>query len=126
MKFLYNVDILSMLTALTYHYLCFYFVLSAFKDNISILRLSNSSRIIAFYHLIRVRLNNPTILLDAIIVVIAILILKKNYTLIDFVKTIALYGLILIVSKAFEMYPLAFALSTADMEATYFLEGEQS
>lgn len=103
MKFLYNVDILSMLTALTYHYLCFYFVLSAFKDDISILRLSNSSRIIAFYQLIRIKLNNPTILLDAIIVVIAILILKKNYNLIDFVKTIALYGLILIVSKAFEM-----------------------
>lgn len=28
------------------------------------------------------------------------------------------------VSKAFEMFPLAFALSTADMEATYFLETE--
>jgi hypothetical protein len=28
------------------------------------------------------------------------------------------------VSKAFEMFPLAFALSTADMEATYFLEAE--
>lgn len=27
------------------------------------------------------------------------------------------------VGKAFEMFPLAFALSTADMEATYFLEG---
>ena len=26
------------------------------------------------------------------------------------------------VGKAFEMFPLAFALSTADMEATYFLE----
>jgi len=31
-----------------------------------------------------------------------------------------------IVGKAFEMFPLAFALSTADMEATYFLEGEDS
>ena len=30
------------------------------------------------------------------------------------------------VGTAFEMYPLAFALSTADMEATYFLEGKQS
>ena len=30
------------------------------------------------------------------------------------------------VGLAFEMYPLAFALSTADMEATYFLEGKQS
>ena len=29
------------------------------------------------------------------------------------------------VSKAFEMYPLAFALSTADMEATYYLENEK-
>ena len=28
------------------------------------------------------------------------------------------------VSAAFEMFPLAFALSTADMEATYFLEGK--
>lgn len=28
------------------------------------------------------------------------------------------------VSKAFELFPLAFALSTADMEATYFLEKE--
>ena len=28
------------------------------------------------------------------------------------------------VGKAFEMFPLAFALSVADMEATYFLEGE--
>lgn len=28
------------------------------------------------------------------------------------------------VGNAFEMYPLAFALSTADMEATYFLEGK--
>lgn len=27
------------------------------------------------------------------------------------------------VGKAFEMFPLAFALSTADMEATYFVEG---
>lgn len=27
------------------------------------------------------------------------------------------------VGAAFEMYPLAFALSTADMEATYFIEG---
>lgn len=27
------------------------------------------------------------------------------------------------VGKAFEMFPLAFALSTADMEATYYLEG---
>ena len=29
------------------------------------------------------------------------------------------------VGAAFEMYPLAFALSTADMEATYFLEGKK-
>ena len=29
------------------------------------------------------------------------------------------------VGNAFQMYPLAFALSVADMEATYFLEGEQ-
>lgn len=29
------------------------------------------------------------------------------------------------VGKAFEMFPLAFALSTADMEATYFVEGKQ-
>ena len=28
------------------------------------------------------------------------------------------------VGKAFEMFPLAFALSVADMEATYFLEGK--
>lgn len=28
------------------------------------------------------------------------------------------------VGAAFEMYPLAFALSTADMEATYFVEGK--
>lgn len=31
-----------------------------------------------------------------------------------------------LVGKAFEMFPLAFALSTADMEATYFMEGEKS
>ncbi len=30
-----------------------------------------------------------------------------------------------LVGKALEKYPLAFALSVADMEATYFLEGEQ-
>lgn len=30
------------------------------------------------------------------------------------------------VSKAFELYPLAFALSTADMEATYYLETDRS
>ena len=30
------------------------------------------------------------------------------------------------VGKAFEMFPLAFALSTADMEATYYLESEKS
>ena len=30
------------------------------------------------------------------------------------------------VGKAFDMFPLAFALSTADMEATYFLEGEDN
>ncbi len=30
------------------------------------------------------------------------------------------------VSKAFEMYPLAFALSTADMEATYYLENDKN
>ncbi len=29
------------------------------------------------------------------------------------------------VGKAFEMYPLAFALATADMEATYFLESSE-
>lgn len=29
------------------------------------------------------------------------------------------------VSKAFEMFPLAFALSTADMEATYFIESDK-
>ena len=28
------------------------------------------------------------------------------------------------VGKAFQMFPLAFALSVADMEATYFLENE--
>ena len=30
------------------------------------------------------------------------------------------------VGKAFQMYPLAFALSTADCEATYFLEDNPS
>ena len=30
------------------------------------------------------------------------------------------------VGTAFEMYPLAFALSTADMEATYFIEGKKA
>ena len=29
------------------------------------------------------------------------------------------------VGKAFEMFPLAFALSTADMEATYYLEKDK-
>lgn len=29
------------------------------------------------------------------------------------------------IGKAFEMYPLAFALSVADMEATYFIEGKK-
>lgn len=29
------------------------------------------------------------------------------------------------VGNAFEMFPLAFALSTADMEATYFIEGKE-
>ena len=28
------------------------------------------------------------------------------------------------IGKAFEMFPLAFALSVADMEATYFLESK--
>lgn len=32
----------------------------------------------------------------------------------------------LLVGNAFEMYPLAFALSTADMEATYFMESSDS
>ena len=31
-----------------------------------------------------------------------------------------------LVGQALEQYPLAFALSVADMEATYFLEGEQN
>ena len=31
-----------------------------------------------------------------------------------------------LVGKALEQYPLAFALSVADMEATYFLEGERT
>ena len=30
------------------------------------------------------------------------------------------------VGKAFEMFPLAFAISVADMEASYFLEGKQA
>ncbi|MGN0675934.1 MAG: HD domain-containing protein [Oscillospiraceae bacterium] len=30
------------------------------------------------------------------------------------------------VGKSFEMFPLAFALSTADMEASYFLEGKEN
>ena len=30
------------------------------------------------------------------------------------------------VGNAFEMFPLAFALATADMEATYFLEGKEA
>ena len=30
-----------------------------------------------------------------------------------------------LVGQALEQYPLAFALSVADMEATYFLEGEE-
>jgi hypothetical protein len=29
------------------------------------------------------------------------------------------------VSKAFEMFPIAFAVSVADMEASYFLEGSK-
>lgn len=29
------------------------------------------------------------------------------------------------IGKAFEMFPLAFALSTADMEATYFIDGKK-
>ena len=29
------------------------------------------------------------------------------------------------VSKAFEMFPLAFAVSVADMEASYFIEGSK-
>ena len=31
-----------------------------------------------------------------------------------------------VVGQALEQYPLAFSLATADMEATYFLEGEQT
>ena len=30
-----------------------------------------------------------------------------------------------LVGQALQQYPLAFALSLADMEATYFLEGEE-
>ncbi len=31
-----------------------------------------------------------------------------------------------LVGRAFEKYPLAFALSVADMEANYFMDGEQT
>ena len=31
-----------------------------------------------------------------------------------------------LVGKAFAQYPLAFALSVADMEATYFLENDEA
>lgn len=80
----------------------FYLVLSVMRSEIKIFRLLFSACIITLYALIRQRLNNPTILLDMIVHVIALLVIKRDYYFLEFCKTGLIYVCVLLVTEAFK------------------------
>ncbi len=104
---IYNVDVLNLLSFLTKCYLTFYFVLSALKEDASVLRLFISSLIVALYYEFKVKLENATLLLELIILTIAILVVRRDYTFGEFLKAIAIYGLITILAKSLENFAVA-------------------
>ena len=97
-----EIDILELLSILTKSYLSFYFVLSVYKYEVSAFRLLISSFIIAAFMQLRAKLNSPTLLLDGIVITVAILLVKREFSFKEFVKISALYGLITLLAKSFE------------------------
>lgn len=75
------------LALLTPAYLTAYLVLSILRCECSTLRLLAFSFLYAVFSIIRERLKNPTTLLDLIVFTILILILRRDYTIVDFFKT---------------------------------------
>ncbi|MBO5776127.1 MAG: sigma-E processing peptidase SpoIIGA [Clostridia bacterium] len=92
-------EILNLLTA---NYLIFYLVVSFTRSDISLSRLLISAIIMTLYAVNKSRLLHPTILLEIIVNVIALLILKRDYSIIEFCKIGLVYVTVLVVTESFK------------------------
>lgn len=92
----------EMLFVLTPAYLTGYGTLLFLRSEKSILRLISFAFLVAVYSFIRAKLRHPTALLDALILVIGLLVLQRDYTFISFIKTLFTYLIIYGISLIFK------------------------
>lgn len=92
------IDFLSYLTP---YYLTLYLTLSLVREQSNAVRLLFSGAIWAFYLLIKENLTHPTLLLEVIIVLITILVSKRDFTILEFIKIVTIYLVVTLISRAF-------------------------
>ncbi|MBQ4072593.1 MAG: sigma-E processing peptidase SpoIIGA [Clostridia bacterium] len=91
----------EVLPVITPAYLAIYLTMSVVRAEISSIRLLFSAILIGGYSFIRLKLEHPTLLLDIIINVIALLLAKRDYTFLEFVKVALIYLIVILISTAF-------------------------
>ena len=107
-------DILSVaLSVVTPAYLIVYLTMSLVRKETSLTRLLLSAIIIGTHSLLELKLKNPTLLLEIIFTVIALLVAKKEYTFLEFVKVAVIYFIVKLISTALE-YLIVFTFDPND------------
>ena len=99
--------IVGVLSVITPAYLTIYLTLSIFRCEISTLRLIFCAVLLGFYSILEKKLSNPTLLLKGIITTIALLIAKREYTFLEFVKVVIIYVIVKVISLAFRYLIIA-------------------
>ena len=98
----------DLLFIVTPAYLTGYATLLFLRAEKSVFRLIFFALLLAFYSTIRAKLRHPTALLDALILIIGLLILQRDYTLISFFKTSFIYLIICVTSLILRAFLVEF------------------
>lgn len=98
----------ELLFILTPAYLSGYSTLLVLRAEKSVFRIVFFAFLLAFYCIIRAKLRYPTVLLDALVLIIALLILERDYTFFSFLKTLFVYLIICGISLLFRAFLIEF------------------
>ena len=97
----------ELLYHLTPAYLSIYLTMNLVRESSSATRLISSATILGLYALLKNKLENPTLLLEVIINVISLLVAKRDYTFLEFIRVATIYIIVRLISSAFKYLIIA-------------------
>ncbi len=103
MDFFLQLNVLQFISTLTKGYLIFYLVNAMFKSDINAFRLVLSGLILGLLDTVKPYLLEPTVSFVLIGNVIAILVAKKEFTFLTFLRFSLLYFIVTLLSKGMEL-----------------------